>query len=186
MPTDYSIAIGTYVIDEKDIVPIFSKEGFPIQLFSPSKNMWSIELEGKIKYIVPHGWGQMINAKYFNQVANEKELSRCILDIEDGNLVLRDEKKEILKSFVPEYNKRFPEKMVGVRELWQDNNSMKRGILDYKKYLSGIVWETLYPVALFSKTNNGVKFYAENSKEPLIKHIRSFTNFSIALSLWWC
>lgn len=168
MPTDYSIAIGTYVIDDKDIVPIFSKEGYPIQLFSPNKNMWSIELEGKMKYVVPHGWGQAINWKYFKQDTNDKELGECMLDIEDGNLLLKDGRKEILKKFTPEYDKRFSEQMVGVRELWEENNSAKKGILNYKKYISGQVLETLYPVALFSKTNNGVKYYEENPKEPFI------------------
>lgn len=88
MPTDYAIAIGTYVIDENDIVPIFSKEDYPICFFKPDNKMWSIELEGKKKYIVPHGWGQKIKSEYFTKM-DENNLSKCFFSIENNNLVLK-------------------------------------------------------------------------------------------------
>ena len=168
MPTDYSIAIGTYIIDEDDVVPIFSREGYPICMFRPDKGMWSIELEGKTKYIVPHGWGQKINHQYFDSLANDKELERCTFDILKESLVIKDFNGNIVKKFSLNPNNRFPEGMVEVRELWnRDDND--QDILKYGKYLSGTIEEILEPVALFSKGHDDeVKYYANKNEEPLI------------------
>lgn len=159
MPTDYSIAIGTYVIDNEDVVPIFSREDYPIWLFRPDEKMWSIELEGKRKHIVPHGWGQRIRPEYFEASLNEIELSSCKLEIsKNNNLILKDSKEKILEEFEVSYEKRFSERMLEVRRLWNvdDHNA---NMLKYDGYLSGKVEDILDPVALFSRNNDGVKYY---------------------------
>lgn len=160
MPTDYSIAIGTYVIDEQDTVPIFSREDYPICFFKPDSNMWSVELENKKKYVVPHGWGQKINYNYFNQ-KNDDELSDCKLCINDRKLLLKTATGENLGDFKLDYYNRFPDKMVEVRKLWEPDDQQSN-ILKYNKYLSGSITDILYPVALFSKNNEEVKYYEEN------------------------
>lgn len=157
MPTDYSIAIGTYVIDQEDVVPIFSREDYPIWLFRPDKGMWSIELEGKSKFIVPHGWGQHIRYDFFDGLKNEDELKDCSFEISKGHLNLVDGLGRVLKEFDTDYSKRFPEKMVEVRKLW--DKSEEDSMLRYKHYLSGKIEEILEPVALFSKNHEGVKYY---------------------------
>ena len=164
MPTDYSIAIGTYVIDDKDVVPIFSREGYPIWLFRPDEKMWSIELEGKRKFIVPHGWGQRIRYDYFPELASDRELAMCKFTIENGNLVFKDGKGMTIKQFTPNYMERFPEEMVEVRKLWEQK-SKDVNMLDYNHYLSGTIEEVLEPVALYSKDHEGVKYYGNNENE---------------------
>lgn len=158
MPTDYSIAIGTYVIDENDSVPIFSKEDYPICFFKPDSKMWSIELEGKKKYVIPHGWGQKIKSEYFNQM-DDKDLSECSFSIENSNLVFRNAQNRKIGEYDINYNNRFPEEMVEVRQLWDLSDSNRNTMLKFNKYLSGTIEEILYPVALFSKNNDEVKYY---------------------------
>jgi UDP-2,3-diacylglucosamine pyrophosphatase LpxH len=161
MPTDYAIAIGTYVIDENDIVPIFSKEDYPICFFKPDNKMWSIELEGKKKYIVPHGWGQKIKSEYFTKM-DENNLSKCFFSIENNNLVLKNSHNKKIGEYDINYNNRFPEDMIEVRQLWDLNSSNKNNMLKFDRYLSGTIEEVLYPIALFSKNNDEVKYYDVN------------------------
>lgn len=163
MPTDYSIAIGTYVIDKDDVVPIFSREDYPIWLFKPDENMWSIELEGKRKYIVPHGWGQSIKDNYIKGLKSGMELSSCGFEIKNNDLLLKTREGEIIDKFSPDYENRFPEKMVEVRQLW-DIGSENENILKYNKYISGTIEEVLEPIALFSKNNDKVKYYDNKDK----------------------
>lgn len=64
MPTDSSIAIGTFVEDPGTVVPIFSAPGKNICLFKADKEKnWTIQLGGKPKCLIPHGWGQTINGR---------------------------------------------------------------------------------------------------------------------------
>lgn len=49
--------------------------------------------------------------------------------------------------------------MIGVRQLWDLNASNKNSMLKFNRYLSGTIEEVLYPVALFSKNNDEVKYY---------------------------
>ena len=164
MPTDYSIALGTYVIDNEDTVPIFSREGYPIWLFRPDENMWNIELEGKRKYIVPHGWGQHIKYDYFQGLKSDKELAECKFEIKNGNLLLENEKGIIIKEFTPNYEDRFSEKMVEVRKLWEESDK-EVNMLKYNHYLSGTIEDVLEPIALFSKNHERVKYYVNDTKE---------------------
>ena len=64
MPTNSSIAIGTFVEEPGTTVPIFSAPGKEICLFkvAPDQN-WTIQLGGKPKCLIPHGWGQAISGR---------------------------------------------------------------------------------------------------------------------------
>jgi hypothetical protein len=62
MPTDSSIALGTFVESPGEVVPIFSDIHKPVYLFRISENNWTYNLGGKQVCIVPHGWGQQIES----------------------------------------------------------------------------------------------------------------------------
>ena len=123
--------------------------------------MWSIELEGKKKYIVPHGWGQKIKSEYFTKM-DENNLSKCFFSIENNNLVLKNSHNKKIGEYDINYNNRFPEDMIEVRQLWDLNSSNKNNMLKFDRYLSGTIEEVLYPIALFSKNNDEVKYYDVN------------------------
>lgn len=163
MPTDYSIAIGTYVVDENDIVPIFSREGYPIFLFRPSSDMWSIKLEGKNKFVIPHGWGQELQYEYFKKKMTEEEFSNMSLKIEDRKLVFKSLLTgQIEERFKVEYPLRFDKKMVAVRNLYSKRPFDGTNIFGDTPYIRGVIEDVLYPVALFSNDTNGdVKYYFE-------------------------
>ena len=63
MPTDSSIAIGTFVEPPGADVPIFSNVGKPIYLFRIGEDNLTFKLPGKkgTWCLVPHGWGQQID-----------------------------------------------------------------------------------------------------------------------------
>lgn len=64
MPTDSSIAIGTFVEDPGTVVPIFSAPKKEICLYKVDKDQnWTIQLGGKPKCLIPHGWGQAISGR---------------------------------------------------------------------------------------------------------------------------
>ena len=77
MPTDSSIAIGTFVEEPGTVVPVFSIPKKEICLFKIQKKQnWTIQLGGKKKCLVPHGWGQSIDGELDISVDYvEKELS---------------------------------------------------------------------------------------------------------------
>lgn len=62
MPTDSSIAIGTFVEQPGTEIPIFSDVGKPIYLFRIGEDNLTFKLPGKkgTWCLVPHGWGQQI------------------------------------------------------------------------------------------------------------------------------
>lgn len=59
MPTPTSAAIGCYVCDLGEEVPVFSSVGWPIAMFRPSEGgQNNVRLAaGEERLIVPHGWG---------------------------------------------------------------------------------------------------------------------------------
>lgn len=160
MPTDYSIAIGTYVIDEDDVVPIFSREGAPIVLFRPSSDMWSIELEGKRKFVVPHGWGQKLNKEYFGEFAKD-DFKNIRLGVKNKKLFLEDSyTKKIIRQIDVNYSARFEKGMLDIRNLCDKEDFEKGNIFGTTPYLKGTIEEILDPIALYSReTSGGVKYY---------------------------
>ena len=80
MPTDQSIAIGTFAEPVGAQVPIFSAHGKPVYIFEIGPDNFQVDLggqKGKV-CIIPHGWGQKIDGI-------EK------ITVRDGNLVLNVE-----------------------------------------------------------------------------------------------
>lgn len=63
MPTDQSIAIGTFAEPVGAQVPIFSAHGKPVYIFEIGPDNFQVDLggqKGKV-CIIPHGWGQKID-----------------------------------------------------------------------------------------------------------------------------
>lgn len=166
MPTDYSIAIGTYVVDERDVVPIFSREGYPIFLFRPSSNMWSIVLEGKTKYIIPHGWGQELRYDYFAKQIQKEDFKNGKLSIKNGKFVLSNSQHGYYeKKFDIDYSARFNKKQVGVRDLYKTDKFDGKNIFGDTPYIKGTIEDILDPVALFSSDTEGkVKYYVSGEE----------------------
>lgn len=64
MPSASSVAIGCYLCQPGEIVPVFSRPGADIHLFECSaggRNQITM-FDGKSALIVPHGWGKTFNA----------------------------------------------------------------------------------------------------------------------------
>ncbi len=63
MPTDSSIALGTFAEPIGETVPIFSAPGKNIYIFEIGKDNWQINLGGTKGDVclIPHGWGQRID-----------------------------------------------------------------------------------------------------------------------------
>lgn len=82
MPTDSSIAIGTFVEAPGTIVPLFSDVGKPVYLFEIGKDNWTYNLGGNKGEVcvVPHGWGQQIE----NVKSIKNRNGKLILGCEDG------------------------------------------------------------------------------------------------------
>lgn len=84
MPTDSSIAIGTYVEEPGTIVPIFSNVGKDIYMFKIGKDNWMVRLGGRDVCLVPHGWGQAIDYVKSIKVDNERKILK--IDESDYNI----------------------------------------------------------------------------------------------------
>lgn len=79
MPTDTSIAIGTFAESVGEEVPIFSAPGKPIYIFKIGADNWKVDLgenRGSV-CVIPHGWGQKIDHLQSIRVQDEN----LILDI---------------------------------------------------------------------------------------------------------
>ena len=60
MPTSSSILIGSYLTLQDEVVPIFSCPGHPFILFNATEAKHRIDIDGKLKLLIPHGWGKVI------------------------------------------------------------------------------------------------------------------------------
>lgn len=63
MPTNHSIALGTFAEPIGAIVPLFSAPQKPVYLFKIGTDNWQVNLGGSKGRVclVPHGWGQKID-----------------------------------------------------------------------------------------------------------------------------
>jgi len=63
MPTDHSIALGTFAEPIGEVVPLFSAPNKPVYLFEIGADNWQINLGGSKGNVclIPHGWGQQID-----------------------------------------------------------------------------------------------------------------------------
>jgi len=166
MPSDFTVAIGTYVIDKNDVVPIFTKEGKPFCMFRVSDDMWNIEINGKIKYIVPYNLGKTIqwNDLIGKTDINTKDLDMCKIAIDkDSVKLVLNERDSILLGALPNYRDIFDRKLISDRIMFGEDRYKGAKIFGNDIPLKGRVEEILEPLALFSeKTKGKVKYINED------------------------
>lgn len=137
MPTDTSIAIGTFVEKPGTTVPIFSAPGQPICLFEVSKyDNWTIRLDGEEKCLIPHGWGQKIDSLKKIEVSKDKLILHTYNNGEISYNTLTD------KHINSEYKK--------IREFSDCADFLKTS-----NFLKGEIKETLTPIFLYCSTKKG-------------------------------
>ena len=135
MPTDNSIAIGTYAEEPGTIVPLFSNVGKDIYMFKIGKDNWKIRLGGKEVCLVPHGWGQVIDHVQSIVVDNENKIIKI-----DGN-EYNIHSKVRLKN---KGNKH-------VRDFKDGKEFLERG----KAMIKGEIIQTLRPIYLYCSKKKG-------------------------------
>jgi DNA repair exonuclease SbcCD nuclease subunit len=174
MPTDYSVAIGTYVLgkslweENPDYsVPIFTRTGCPIAFFKPDmEKMHTVKLAGEERFIIPHGWGQSMpeldtgenalpESVYFKVEKNSEE--KLILNIKDEQTDKSYKKIALDKDL---YTDKYSlSKRLEVRDMFsgilKTKNISKISEGDFlsimPNYLKGKITDILVPLAVYSK-----------------------------------
>ena len=137
MPTDTSIAIGTFVEPPGTTVPIFSAPGQPICLFEVSKyGNWTIRLDGEDKCLIPHGWGQKIDDLKNIEISED---SLLLHTYNNGTISYDTLKDTHINSALKK-----------LREFKNCNDFLKTN-----NFLKGEIKETLTPVFLYCSTKKG-------------------------------
>ncbi len=146
MPTDSSIAIGTFVESPGETVPIFSDVKKPVYLFKIGEDNWTYNLGGKKVCIVPHGWGQKIES--IEKIVTNKNTLEFILN--DNNHISYDivsteriDNRVKLGTNLEEDKK--------IRNFNDLNDFLKHG----NKFLKGEIIKTLTPKFLYCKKHIG-------------------------------
>jgi len=131
MPSSNSVAIGAFVVNENDLVPIFSDRSKEIVIIK-AKNKWSVNIGGKSKLIIPHGWGQE-----FKITPDEIHIDR-----RNGKITIGDANFEINEkaSFVKQ-------NIAKIRDFKDQNEFLKSG----ENYLDVLVTEVIIPEISISK-----------------------------------
>lgn len=138
MLTNSSIAIGTFVEEPGTIVPIFSAPSKEICLFEVDKDKnWTIQLGGKPKCLIPHGWGQEISGKLETSVDYTNKKFTIKVNKEIYNYDLSKEKKL-----------NCPKKQI------RQYNSCEE-FLENQCFIKGRIVKILTPKYLFCDTVNG-------------------------------
>ena len=136
MPTENSIALGTFAEPIGTHVPIFSAPGKNIYIFEIGKDNWQVNLGGNKGNVclVPHGWGQKIDGLKSIKI-NQGKLS----------LTIKNQIQEIPIS--SKYHIDCPEKVLRSFESEKD-------FLEYgKNTLHGTIIKTLVPLFEYSNTS---------------------------------
>ncbi len=132
MPKEGVVQIGTYLIDHNDIVPIFSRIGYPVMMFKPDQSMWGINIDESKKHIIPHGWGQKID-------------NLTSIEVEDDSLVIRQIDKQ--SRFDISEHSRLPDSLVQVRNLGEDFVCSP----NWNKIISGEICDIYCPELLYCR-----------------------------------
>lgn len=142
MPTDSSIAIGTFVESPGETVPLFSDVKKPVYLFKIGKDNWTYNLGERKVCIVPHGWGQQIesiteithnNGQLLFKLDNQESVSYDIV-----STARIDEKIDIGTD---------SEKFKRIRMFADGNAFLSKG----RNFLNGEIIKTLTPEYLYCK-----------------------------------
>lgn len=140
MPTDQSIAIGTFAEPVGAQVPMFSAYGKSVYIFEIGPNNFQIDLggqKGKV-CLVPHGWGQKIDGI--------EDISVC-----DGKLVLRVDGKEYATRISSQEHIRCDQKKI--RQFENGEEFLEVG----DHYISGRFVKELIPCVEYSRNTVGKK-----------------------------
>ena len=135
MPTDSSIAIGTYVEEPNKIVPLFSDVGKDIYMFKVGKDNWKVRLGGREVCLVPHGWGQVIENAKSVVVDNEKKILRI------GDAKFKINSKSRIEDEVDKH----------VRKFKNGEEFLEKG----KAMIKGEIVQTLRPIYLYCDNKKG-------------------------------
>ena len=132
--------LGTGLVSENDIFPIFSNEGLPIIIVKPSKDMWSVIIDDERRFIIPHGWGQIID--------DVKDLAIC--PSEATIKIIYGNYGHIQKIG---YKSKLPKKLARIRELTNYSNFI-RGKISFEACWNNNLYldvvGILYPIASYS------------------------------------
>lgn len=135
MPTENSIALGTFAEPVGTHVPIFSAPGRNIYIFEIGKDNWQVNLGGSKGNVclVPHGWGQKID-------------NLSSIHINNGKLVLVIGNNERTFSISSKDHINCSEK--SLRTFNTEEDFLKLG----KSVLKGTIIKTLIPLFEYSAT----------------------------------
>ena len=135
-------------------------------MFRVSDDMWNIEINGKIKYIVPYNLGKTIqwNDLIGKTDINTKDLDMCKIAIDkDSVKLVLNERDSILLGALPNYRDIFDRKLISDRIMFGEDRYKGAKIFGNDIPLKGRVEEILEPLALFSeKTKGKVKYFNED------------------------
>ena len=83
MPTDSSIAIGTFAEAVGESVPMFSESGKPIYIFKIGDGNFQVNIGGDKGNIcvIPHGWGQKIDL--IKNISIDEKMEKLILEMDE-------------------------------------------------------------------------------------------------------
>lgn len=138
--SENTVLLGTGLVSPENDFPIFSDNGLPFVIVTPSENMWSLDVDGERKYLIPHGWGQEI-----------ENISGVKYSIETNELTLNFIKNKTLV-YQSGYEFKFPQNTAKIRHL---NNYAEfiEGKIPYEKCWNGNLFvnvkEILYPCASY-------------------------------------
>lgn len=143
--SDHTAVLGAGLVDNNCEYPIFSNEGLPIVMLKPSSKMWAILLDGKEKYLFPHGWGQSItNVKYI----------KCLHEQDVIQIKLYG--GEIL-TFQIGYKCKIPKSIAQIRSLCNYNDFVAGNVpfeSVWKNNFYADVSNTIYPLSTYSGGNS--------------------------------
>lgn len=141
MPTDSSIAIGTFVEIPGTEVPLFSNVKKPVYLFEISEDNWTYDLGGckGSVCIVPHGWGQQIES--IQNISHDKQ----------GNIVLESDYGRCIDYEIVS-TARIDDKVdKKIREFDDCEEFLEKG----KNFVKGKITKTLIPKFLYCQQHKG-------------------------------
>lgn len=140
MPTDQSIAIGTFAEPVGTQVPMFSAYGKSVYIFEIGSDNFQIDLggqKGKV-CLIPHGWGQKIDGIES-------------ISVRDGELVLQVDGKEYPTRISSQEHIRCDQKKI--RQFENGEEFLEVG----DRYISGKFVKELIPCVEYSRNTVGKK-----------------------------
>lgn len=137
MPTNQSIAIGTFAESIGTQVPIFSSYQQPIYIFEIGADNFQINLgekKGKV-CLVPHGWGQEI--EHVTNIRVDEENMNLIISTDEGDFTSKIKSQERIECSRKK-----------IRQFKNGEEFLKIG----DNYIHGKIVKTLLPICEYSKT----------------------------------